>query len=110
MAPREHDRPLHPDVLDGSRPFLILAVVVAALVLSLFRAAAMPLTDPDEGRYAEIARHMAASGNWLVPRLFVLALCGLYLDVELVARDYDGALWVRPASPSHQALTHGSNK
>src|SRR5262245_54150012 len=32
----------------------------------------MPLTDPDEGRYALIARQMATSGDWLVPRLFDL--------------------------------------
>src|SRR6185312_14885713 len=28
-----------------------------------------PMLDPDEGRYAEIPREMAATGDWLTPRL-----------------------------------------
>jgi 4-amino-4-deoxy-L-arabinose transferase-like glycosyltransferase len=56
--------------LDVHATALILAVAAAALGIYLFGAGSMPLTDPDEGRYAEISREMAVRGNWLVPRLF----------------------------------------
>jgi dolichol-phosphate mannosyltransferase len=37
--------------------------------LLLFPHLSYPLFEPDEGRYAEIGREMAESGNWLVPTL-----------------------------------------
>lgn len=43
--------------------FLALAAAYA------FRMGHRALWDPDEGRYAEIAREMAATGDWLTPRL-----------------------------------------
>lgn len=55
---------------DGGAPLFILGVSTFALALFLFRVGAMPLTDPDEGRYAEIAHQMARSDDWLVPQLF----------------------------------------
>ncbi len=46
--------------------WLWLAFTVAALFIFL---GTRGLNEPDEGRYAEIGREMAASGDWLVPHL-----------------------------------------
>jgi 4-amino-4-deoxy-L-arabinose transferase-like glycosyltransferase len=53
--------------LSSSRAALGLAV--AAFALSILLSHAYPLLDPDEGRNAEVAREMAASGSLLVPTL-----------------------------------------
>jgi len=51
-----------------SRPLLILFAVLV-LFLSLDGLGDRKLANPDEGRYSEIAREMALSGDFVTPRL-----------------------------------------
>lgn len=55
---------------DSSRSvrFFVIAAA-AAILLYLVPLGAYPLMEPDEGRYAEIPREMAESGDFVTPRL-----------------------------------------
>lgn len=47
-----------------------LALLLLGLALLYFPLTGLrPLSNPDEGRYVEIAREMAATGDWVSPRL-----------------------------------------
>src|ERR687884_789294 len=47
----------------------LLALAAAAFVTFFFGLGRLALLGPDEPRYAEIAREMFASGDWISPRL-----------------------------------------
>lgn len=48
--------------------FAVFLLAVLALVVGIDNLE-RPLANPDEGRYSEIAREMAQSGDWVTPRL-----------------------------------------
>jgi 4-amino-4-deoxy-L-arabinose transferase-like glycosyltransferase len=61
---------LQPKGTGLGRTIIHLAVLVALCgVLFLFRASTLPLSDPEESRYALIVREMMRSGNWIIPHL-----------------------------------------
>src|SRR5258707_4628318 len=54
----------------ASLPRSVWWLVAAALLVAWFSGIGVrKLQHPDEGRYAEIAREMAVSGDWVTPRL-----------------------------------------
>jgi 4-amino-4-deoxy-L-arabinose transferase-like glycosyltransferase len=55
------------NALRQNRPLVLAAAAFTILWFALL--AGRPLYDPDEGRYAEIPREMAAGGDWVTPHL-----------------------------------------
>ncbi len=45
-----------------------LALALSARVVSM---ASLPLTDPTEGRYAQVAQEMSRTGDWVTPRVWM---------------------------------------
>ncbi|MBA4491729.1 glycosyltransferase family 39 protein [Paracoccus sp. S1E-3] len=65
-------RSLYPaarDLILGARARAVLIAIAAAFVLlRLWAVFTVPFTDTTEARYAEIARKMVETGNWLTPQ------------------------------------------
>lgn len=67
--PRHVARPLLQDLrLDGAARRGLIAIAAAFAILRLWAAFVLPFTDSTEARYAEIARKMVETGNWLTPQ------------------------------------------
>ena len=62
---------IKPGRAQGER-YLVAALLLVGLILFFFRLEAPGLMDPDEGRYAEIAREMLLLKDWLIPHLNLL--------------------------------------
>ena len=65
--------PQSPDAASKPREWsLVLILMVAGWVIFFYRLGVPGLMDPDEGRYAEIAREFFVLGDWGIPHLNLL--------------------------------------
>ena len=51
-------------------PVLMTLIFFGCIIFYLWGAAQMPITDPVESNYAETAKEMVLSGDWISPRIF----------------------------------------
>lgn len=60
---------MNPNPSTGPTPKFLLGLIVGIFAVRAIFLGAYPLLDPTEGRYAEIAREMVTTGDWIVPHL-----------------------------------------
>ncbi|HYE72425.1 MAG TPA: phospholipid carrier-dependent glycosyltransferase, partial [Blastocatellia bacterium] len=54
---------------NGSIKYHLIILVVLCAAIYFFRLGSLPFLGPDEPRYAQVAREMFESGDWITPRL-----------------------------------------
>jgi 4-amino-4-deoxy-L-arabinose transferase-like glycosyltransferase len=88
------------------RDLLLLALVFG--LLFSFRLGSYPLSNPDEGRYAEIPREMVVSGDWVTPRLNGVNYFEkpplVYWATALCLKFFGPSEWSMRATPAFFAL------
>lgn len=55
----------------GRRVPAAVGILAAALLARCVAMSFLPLTDPTEGRYAQVAQEMAVTGDWVTPRIWM---------------------------------------
>lgn len=58
-----------PPIEQRSEQFHLPALSVLCLIVFFYGLGSLPLLGPDEPRYAQVAREMYESGDWITPRL-----------------------------------------
>lgn len=69
VSKAQHEKPVTHSAGSISRAARVRLAVVALTAIWFALAAGRPVTNPDEGRYAEIPREMLVSGDWVTPHL-----------------------------------------
>lgn len=88
------------------RDLLLLTLAFGALFF--FRLGSYPLSNPDEGRYAEIPREMVTSGDYVTPRLNGVVYFEkpplVYWTTALCLKVFGSSEWSMRATPALFAL------
>jgi 4-amino-4-deoxy-L-arabinose transferase-like glycosyltransferase len=106
MVSPENSDSRAPAASTWSRDLLLLTLAFGALYF--FRLGSYPLSNPDEGRYAEIPREMVTSGDYVTPRLNGVVYFEkpplVYWTTALCLKVFGSSEWSMRATPALFAL------